>query len=52
MTRPDITNAVRAVARYAHSPTARLWKSIRKILAYLNGTRSLGITYVRGRVLV
>ena len=24
MTRPDITNAVRAVARYAHTPTKRL----------------------------
>ena len=48
MTRPDITNAVRAVARYAHEPTERLWLAIMKILSYLNGTRSLGITYVRG----
>ena len=44
MTRPDITNAVRAVARYAHEPTERLWQAIMKILSYLNGTRSLGIT--------
>ena len=48
MTRPDITNAVRAVARYAHTPTERLWKSIMRILSYLKGTPSLGITYVRG----
>ena len=48
MTRPDITNAVRAVARYAHAPTERLWQAIMKILSYLIGTRSLGITYVRG----
>ena len=48
MTRPDITNAVRAVARYAHEPTERLWQAIMKILSYLNGTRSLGITYVWG----
>ena len=48
MTRPDITNAVRAVARYAQEPTERLWQAIMKILSYLNGTRSLGITYVRG----
>ena len=47
MTRPDITNAVRAVAHYAHEPTERLWKAITKILPYLNGTKSLGITYVR-----
>ena len=48
MTRPDITNAVRAVARYAHEPTERLWQAITKTLSYLNGTKSLGITSVRG----
>ena len=48
MTRPDITNGVRAVARYAHEPTERLWQAIMKILSYLNETRSLGITYVWG----
>ena len=48
MTRPDTTNAVRAVARYAHEPTERLWQAIKKILSYLKGTRSLGITYERG----
>ena len=47
MTRPDITNAVQAVARYTHEPTERLWQAIMKILSYLNGTKSLGITYVR-----
>ena len=48
MTRPDITNAVQAVARYAHAPTERLWQAIMKILSYLNGTKSFGITYARG----
>ena len=48
MTRPDITNAVRAVARYAHEPSERLWQAIMEVLSYLNGTKSLGITYVRG----
>ena len=48
MTRPDITNAVGAVARYAHEPTERLWKTIAKILSCMNGTKSLGVTYVRG----
>ena len=48
MTRPDITNGVRAVARYAHEPTERLWQAIMKILSYLNETRSLDITYVWG----
>ena len=28
MMRPDITNAVRAVGRYDHTPTGRLWQAI------------------------
>ena len=48
MARPDITNAVRAVARYAHTPTERLGQAIMKILSYLIGTKSLGIIYARG----
>ena len=48
MTRPDITNAVRAVARYAHKPSERFLQAILKILSYLNGTKNLSITYVRG----
>ena len=48
MTRPDITNAVRAVARYAHEPTKRQWQATMEILSYLNGTKSLGITYLQG----
>ena len=27
MTRPDISNAVRDVARYSHNPTGRHWKA-------------------------
>ena len=34
MTRPDITNAILAVARYAHEPTERLWQAIMTILSY------------------
>ena len=48
MTRLDITNAVRAVARYTYEPTERLWQAIMKIMLYLNGTKSLGIASVRG----
>ena len=48
MMRPDITNAVRAVARCAHIPTERLWQEIMKVLSYLNGTKSFAIAYVRG----
>ena len=47
MTRPGNMNVVRAVALYAYTPTERLWRTITKILPYLNGTKSFGITYVR-----
>ena len=33
MTRPDIANAVRAVARQAHTPAERHWRAVRKIIA-------------------
>ena len=48
MTRPDISNAVRAVARHSHNPTERHWKAVLKIMAYLHGTRFMGLTFVRG----
>ena len=48
MTRPDISNAVRAVARHSHNPADRHWKSVMKIMAYLHGTRGMGLTFVRG----
>ena len=37
-TRPDISNAVRSVARYCCAPKAVHWKSALGILAYVNGT--------------
>ena len=48
LTRPDISNAVRSVARYCSAPKAIHWKSALGILAYINGTCDLGITYKRG----
>ncbi|CAN0238053.1 unnamed protein product [Pylaiella littoralis] len=48
MTRPDIANAVRAVARHSHQPTARHWKAVLMIFQYLVGTKDLGLTNVRG----
>ena len=43
MTRPDISNAVRAVARHSHNPTDRHLKAGFKIMAYLHGTRGSGL---------
>ena len=47
MTRPDIANAVRAVARQAHGPAERHWRAVRKIIAYLNKTKFLGLVVVK-----
>ena len=49
MTRPNISNAVRVVARQSHNPTDRHWKAVLKITAYLHGTRGMGLTLVRVR---
>ena len=48
LTRPDISDAVRSVARYCSAPKAAHWKSALGILAYINGTCGFGITYQRG----
>ena len=37
-TRPDISNAVRAVARHSHEPKKSHWKAAQKILNYLQGS--------------
>ena len=47
MTRPDVTNAFRPVACHAHDPCERHWKALLQILAYLNATRDLGMTFRR-----
>ena len=51
MTRPYIANAARAVVRHSHNPCERQWKATVKMLAYLNSTRDLGITYKKGEEL-
>ena len=48
MTRPDIGNDVRAVARQSLNPTARHWKAVIQIIQYLLGTKGLGLTFERG----
>ena len=51
MTRPDIANAARAVARHSHNPCERHWKAAMKAFANLNSTRNQGITYTKGEEL-
>ena len=44
-TRPDISNAVRAVARNSHEPTRSHWKAAQKILNYLLETAHLTLKF-------
>ena len=47
-TRPDILNAVRAVARYTHVPKRVHWKAALHVLMYVRFISSYGITFHRG----
>ena len=44
-TRPDISNAVRAVARHSHELKRSHWKAVQKILNYLLETAHLGLKF-------
>ena len=41
MSRPDIANAVRAVARHSHNPAGRHWKEVLMVVENLLGTKDL-----------
>ena len=47
MTRPDIVNAVRAVARQVLDRAERHWRAVRKTIAFLNKTKDLGLVFVK-----
>ena len=49
-TRPDILNAVRAVARYSYAPKRLHWQAAMHVLMYIRFTSSFGITFQRGMV--
>ena len=44
-TRPDISNAVRAVARHSHEPNRSHWKAAQKILNSLLETARLTLKF-------
>ena len=44
MSRPDITNAVRAVSRHSNSSAERHWKAVLQIIRNLLGTKDLSLT--------
>jgi len=48
MTRPDICNAVREVARHFHNPSVAHWDAACNVMGYLKGTRTLGLVFKKG----
>lgn len=49
LTRPDIANANRDVARYDKSPSVQYCDTVPYILRYVRGTRILSVTFEKGR---
>ena len=47
-TRPEILNAVRAVAKYSATRKLLHWQAALHTLKYINSTSSYGITFQRG----
>jgi len=48
VTRVDIANAVRILARYLENPGEKHWAAAKKCVRYLAGTKDLGITFWQG----
>ncbi|CAM9414580.1 unnamed protein product [Discosporangium mesarthrocarpum] len=49
MTRPDISNSVRSLAKYSQDPSEEHWKGAIQVLQYLHGSREQGIVHEQGR---
>ena len=43
MTRSDISFVVNKLSQFMHAPSEHYWGAVKRLLRYLNGTRSLGI---------
>lgn len=44
-TRPDISFAVSKLSQFLETPTTTHWSAAKRVLRYLQGTKSLGLTY-------
>jgi hypothetical protein len=45
LTRPDISFSVNKVCQFLHAPTTVHWTAVKRILRYVSGTTSLGLTF-------
>ena len=48
VSRPDISHAVNSVARFLENHNETHWRAVKRVFAYLHGTRDLGIVYRNG----
>ncbi|BES98092.1 Hydra magnipapillata [Nesidiocoris tenuis] len=47
-TRPDISFAVTYLSQFNKNPSVESWSAAKRVLKYLKGTSSLGLSYVKG----
>jgi histone deacetylase 1/2 len=47
MTRPDLSFSVNKVCQYLHAPTTSHWMAVKRILLYIHGTRTIGLTFLK-----
>jgi histone deacetylase 1/2 len=47
LTRPDLSFSVNKVCQYLHAPTTSHWTDVKRILRYIHGTRSIGLTFLK-----
>ena len=51
-TRPDIAIAVRQISKFMRNPGPQHWKMAKRVLAYLKGTSTMGLTFQGGSPVV
>jgi histone deacetylase 1/2 len=49
LTRPDIAYSVNKVCQYLHTHTTLHWTAAKRILRYIKGTLSIGLTFMRSQ---
>jgi histone deacetylase 1/2 len=47
LARPDLSFSVNKVFQYIHAPTTSYWTAVKRILRYIHGTRTIGLTFLK-----